>query len=432
MDNAYQVPGWFRLDVAGQIFPAARTRHWNCTFREAFLLKEDVELPRLRQALEDVQKRFPSFFVGVRGGLFWYYLQRTDNLDIIMPETTYPCRSINIFSPSKPALRVYYDRRRVSVELSHFVADGGAALVFLKALLVRYLELGGLEIPQGSGLPDIKEPPRPGELADSYLEYYTKHAEKPDKLPFAYQYRPPHIMNYLHLIHGTIPLADILPLARAQKLTLTEYLASVYLYAFYLGDPKCRKSRKPVQISVPISLRNIYPTETLRNFSAMCRVGFYPRKKTTYTFEDMMACVRGKVAQAQKKENVHKFLCQNASLTRNPLLRLVPNFIKRPVMFAGFNLTGEYKQTTPMSNLGRLDLPEEITDQIDGIELLIDPSPLMKINCTLLSDPQNLHLFFTSDSKATDVQREFFRFLTGQGARVRVESNIKEEEGETQ
>ena len=420
MPIEYQPPKRFPLDVAGQIFPAARTRSWSCIVHISFLLKEEIDLLRLRQALEDIHQRFPSFFVSLRSGLFSYSLARVDNLNIIEPAPRCPCRSIDIFSKNTPVLRVYYGGRRVSVEMPHFVADGGAALIFAKTLLIRYLQLGGVEIPQDSSLPDFTQPPCPEEWEDSYIKNYTRHTPKPEHQPFAYQYRPPVSKNHLQVMHGEIPLEEILPLAKKRGLTLTEYLACVYLYAFYHGDRKARSSRRPIRISVPISLRSIYASKSLRNFSAYCRVGIYPRDKDCYTFEDIIACVRGKLAQAQKKENVHKFLCQNTGMTINPFLRAIPNFIRRPVMFAGFYLTGEFTQTAPLSNLGRINLPEAAADHVESTACLVNASPAMKLNCTLLSDARLLHIYFSSDSEATDVQRAFFRFLEDDGACARL------------
>jgi len=154
------IPRHMLLDVAGSVFPAARTRAWNETYRVGFLLKEQVDPARLRHALADLRPRYPYFFVAVRRGFFWYYLERLNHLDparLVRREADYPCRPLDLFSP-RPALRVLYDRRRFSVELPHVVADGGGVQVFLKALLARYMELGGVPIPE-STLPGLEDPP---------------------------------------------------------------------------------------------------------------------------------------------------------------------------------------------------------------------------------------------------------------------------------
>ena len=427
MDNslAFEPPKWYPLDVAGTIYPSSRTRRWNSNYRFAFLLKEDIDPDRLRAALADVHKRFPSFFAGVRRGIFWYYLERMDNLDIVFPETSYPCRSVNIYSKTTPALRIFYDRKRLSVEISHCLADGGATLSFIKTLLARYLELGGAEIQPGNGIMDITEPIRPGEFSDAYREHYTKHAPKAAPEAKAWQYRPPVTKNYFKMVHATIPAKELLPLAKSRGMSLTDFLTAAYLYAFYQANPDARSSRKPIKIQVPVSLRNLYPTESLRNFSLFANVGFHPRAKENFSFDDILEAVKGQLEIAKSKDEMHKLLCQNVSLIRNPFIRVAPNVLKRQVLRIAFIL-GEHNQTSILSNLGRLNLPPCLAEHVDGFEVLMGGSPQMKLTLGVVSDDQYVHLYFTGTSHKTDVQREMIRLLTKEGVRVRVESNIRE------
>jgi len=431
MPDIYQAPSRFPLDVAGIIYPSARTRIWNYTFRIGFLLREEADHWRLRRALSDLRPRFPSFFVSVRHGLFWYCLERVYGLDIVHKETDYPCRSMDIFSRDMPAIRVLYDRRRFSLEVSHAVSDAGGALVFAKALLARYLELGGTEIPPGSGLPDLDEPPCPGELEDSYRANYTKEREKPGGNGPAYQYRPPRIRNYLKVVHGIVPLEDVLPTVKARGLTVTDYLMAVYLYSFYAADPHARCSRRPIRISVSISLRGLYQSESLRNFSLYANLGFTPHEKEIFTFEDILEAMKGKLAAAKTKGEMHKLLCSHVALVQNPFVRAVPNAIKRRIMRLGYILAGETTQTSPLSSLGQMKLPPCMAEHVEAVEAILGGSPYKRIQCAVISDDRRLHLFFSGDTEKTDVQREFFRLLAREGIHARVESNIRHREEET-
>ena len=426
-NQVYEPPKWYPLDVAGTIYPSSRTRHWNSNYRMSFLMKEDVDPDRLRAALVDMHKRFPSFFAGVRRGLFWYYLERMDNLDIVFPETEYPCRSINICSKTTPALRILYDRKRLSLEISHCLADGGASIMFMKALLARYLQLGGAEIEPGSDIPDVEEPLESGEFADAYRENYTKHAPKAAAESKAWQYRPPVVPNYFKVIHATVPVGELLALAKKRGMSLTDYLTGAYLYAFYQADPTARRSRKPIKIQVPVSLRNLYPTKTLRNFSLFANVGFYPRSKENFSFEDILEAIKGKLEAAKTKDEMHKLLCQNVSLIRNPFIRIAPNVLKRQVLRIAFIL-GELNQTSILSNLGRMSLPPSVAAHVDTFEVLLGGSPQMKLTLGVVSDDKYVHFYFTGRTPKTDVQREMFRLLTKEGLRMRVESNIGEGE----
>ena len=65
---------WYRLDTAALIFPAVARRDWSNAFRLSASLTEPVDPAVLQRAADDLRPRFPSFFVTLRRGFFWYYL----------------------------------------------------------------------------------------------------------------------------------------------------------------------------------------------------------------------------------------------------------------------------------------------------------------------------------------------------------------------
>ena len=68
---------WYRLDTAALIFPATIRRDWCNVFRLSAGLTEPVDPAILQQATDDLRKRFPSYFVTLRRGVFWYYLEES-------------------------------------------------------------------------------------------------------------------------------------------------------------------------------------------------------------------------------------------------------------------------------------------------------------------------------------------------------------------
>ena len=66
---------WFRLDNAALIFPAIMKRRWNNVFRISVSLEEEVDPETLFRALNSLRHRFPTFFVRLKTGFFWYYLE---------------------------------------------------------------------------------------------------------------------------------------------------------------------------------------------------------------------------------------------------------------------------------------------------------------------------------------------------------------------
>ncbi len=67
---------WMPLDNAALIFPAIRRKNWNNVFRESISLTEEIDPILLQQAVNELMPRFPSFYVRLKRGVFWYYLEQ--------------------------------------------------------------------------------------------------------------------------------------------------------------------------------------------------------------------------------------------------------------------------------------------------------------------------------------------------------------------
>jgi len=402
-----------QLDMAANTFLCIRTRKWNYVIRMGYLLKEEIDPERLRRAVKDIYPRFPSFFVAARRGVFEYYLECMDYADVVHTELAYPCSPFELFSRDAPMIRVVYADNRFAVEIPHAVADGKALSVFTRALLARYLGLDDAI--------DLKEPPRAGELSDDYPRFCKNMKGKIPKDSAAWQYRRPYVKDYLKVIHGAVPLEDILPAAKARGMSVTEYLMCAYLYAFYCADPSARGSGKPIKLRIPVNMRQFYPSETLHNFTLYRNLGFVPSEKEAWSFEDVIEAMRGKLKPCTTPEAMRTLLNQTVTLSGNPILRAVPIALKRWFFKLGYFLTGERPMTGVLSNLGRVELPPRVAERVEKIEVIMGGSVFKSLCAFVLSDHQDLHIYLSGACESIDVQRELFRLLEQEGLRVCVE-----------
>ena len=419
--NREKRPSFLPLNMAANTFLCMRTRKWNYVIRMGYLLKEEIDPERLRRAVETMHPRFPSFFVGARRGFFSYDLECMGCAGVVQEEGEYFCRSFDLFSRTAPMIRIVYSHRRFAVEIPHLVADGKGLSVFTRSLLARYLELGGLEIPANSGLPNLSEPPRAEELSDDYRKFYTQTPGKIPKDGAAWQYRRPYVENYLKVVHGMIPLEDILPAARSRGLSVTEYLMCAYLYAFYRANPGARGSRRPIKLRIPVDMRQFFPSETLQNFTLYRNLGFDPRAKREWDFEGMVEAMRGRLRASATPEAMRELLGQTVTLSGNPILRAIPTAVKRWFFKLGYILTGERPMTGVLSNLGRAELPPCVAERVESVEFIMGGSVFKRLCAFALSDHRRLHLYLSGACRSTDVQRALFALLEQEGLRVTVE-----------
>lgn len=419
----YIAPHWFKLDNAATIYPAARTRTYVNTYRIGFVMKEDVDPVILQRAVDDIAPRFPSFFVQLRTGLFWYFLERVNDTKVVVEETEYPCHRTSVVETDKPAFRIVYHKRRIAAEVFHSVADGGATVIMLKTLVARYLELKGCDIPKSGDFLDITEAPAAHEHEDVFQKLYNKDVPALPKETTSYQYKVKILPNYFQTVHGIIPVEDLKAQCKPLGLTITDYLAAVLLYSIYLDNPK---NTKPIKISVPISLRPVFGYNTLRNFSLFTNIGFVPKEDGETTFEDIVDSIRGKIKAEVNPEAMLIPIKRNVGSANNPAVRFLPNFVKRPLLKSAYHLVGQKKFLCCMTNLGVCQLPPEMRAHIDRMEVLLGGAPRETLACAIGCLDDTLNFSFTGSSKRFDIPRNFFTFLTSRNIRVRVETNNKE------
>lgn len=417
---------WMRLDNAAKIYPAASSRRWHALFRLSATLTEPVDPEVLLQAQRRMVRRFPSFYVRLRRGMFWYYLEGVDECAAVEQDGESPCMPLQRREKRGLRLRVRYRGNRIAVEFFHAITDGTGGLCFLKTLVAEYLSLRyGVAIPRGDGVLDCDEPPHGAELDDSFLAnagdiaidrteanaYHLSGDLEPD--------------GFIHLTTACVPLAAVTARAKAFGVSLTAYLTALLIDAacqLQQEDGTARRRRRPVKICVPVNLRRFFPSETLRNFSSYVNPGVETRLGT-YTLEEIVQAVHHHMgAEATAKRLGAKFTA-NVSSERNAALRLAPLFLKNVAMKCAFLMVGDRKTTTILSNLGLVTLPDAMAAHVSRMEFVLGPLSRNPVACAALSYGDTLYLNLTSTLREPALERAFLTRLVRQGVPVRVESN---------
>ncbi|MBE6632684.1 MAG: alpha/beta hydrolase, partial [Ruminococcaceae bacterium] len=272
---------WMRLDNAAKIYPAAMSRHWSNIFRLSVNLNEDIDVSVLRSALEVTVKRFPSIAVRIRRGMFWYYLEEIPEAPEPVEERAFPLTRMSSRDMRKCAFRVITYKNRLAIELFHALTDGNGGLVFLKTLVAEYLtQKYGENIPNTCGVLDRFEPPKEEELTDSFqnCDLNVSASRKEDT---AYKIKGTKESD--SFCTDTAFIIDAQKMnakAKEYGVTLTAFLTSVFMKAvlnLQNENVTKRNKKKPVKILVPVNLRAMYGSSTLRNFVLYVTPGIDPR-----------------------------------------------------------------------------------------------------------------------------------------------------------
>lgn len=413
---------WLRLDNAAKIYPAVKNNELTSVFRVGVELKERIKAKQFIESIHSLEDRFPYYKVKLKAGFFWYYLE-PGNLPIATePDHSIPCRA---FENYELLFRVLAKEKTISVEFSHILTDATGAFEFLKTLLLTYFEKCGSPVPAGIPFLRREEVPAEEEYEDAYKRYFKKIYIKPPKIPAAFHV--PFRLNPIprfDVLTAIISLETILQKAKEYKVSLTEYLTAVYLYSLqkvYEQQTALRKrtARKIARIEVPVNLRRIFPSRTMRNFSLYVIPGIDMRLGH-YSFEEIIKTVYHQMQLETDEKLISKMISRNVSGEKNSFVRGLPLFIKSFFLSKLYTLsTGQYSGV--VTNLGRIDLGAEINNRIDKF-IFIPPPPnkILKVNCGVAGFGNKLVLTFGNITTSKELERQFFTFLTSRGIPVKL------------
>jgi hypothetical protein len=413
---------WYRLDNAAKVFPAVTDNRNTSVFRVAAVLRNPVDPVALQPAASAALKRFPSFSVRVRSGLFWNYLESNPFPFFIEEERDYPCYPMDLTARNRHLVRVLYSGNRVAVEAFHAVTDGSGATEFLKCVLLNYFAVLGRNInPEGLVLTDANGP-RPEEAEDGFALVNTQGAAAPARVAFRSPYRlkgTPFDSAGNNVIHGTLSARGLNEVSRAAGGTMSAYLAAALIHSMpEPGSP----SAAPVVVAVPVNLRKAFPSPTVRNFFGLVTVGANIGRELP--FAETVKAIDLELKEKTSVESLRSLVRANVSLEKNRATRAVPLRVKDVFVNIGFNAFGENAKSVSLSNLGKVSLPSGLAAEVARVETVLYPTPKSPINCGVSSVNDALTISFTRSIREAQAIRRFFGLLAREsGLEITVDSN---------
>ena len=416
---------WYRLDTAALIFPAIAQRNWSNAFRVSATLAEAVDPDVLQQAVDDMRRRFPSFFVALRRGFFWYYLEQSDLPVKVREDYAYPLTFMSRRELLQNCLRVLYYKDRIAVECFHSVTDGLGGSAFLCNLVAHYLELKhGMDIPKEGLLRDLAEPPSAEELEDSFLKNAAEVASSRREEKSCRLRGTPEPDGFRTLTTGIVDTQALLDAAHRFKVTVTALLAAVMVESVIgmQNDRLPRKRQRAVKVTIPVDLRRLFGSGTLRNFSLVLNVGVDPRGGE-YSLGELCSAIYHQLRASATRQNMAGMIAANVQPQQLIALRLAPVFIKNLAMDLVYRRVGEGGGSLNISNITGLPLPEIMTSHVKRMEFIIGPQRSYPNNCSVLSYGGKTYINMIRNIRESELERRFFSRLVELGIPVEIECN---------
>ncbi len=375
----------FAIDNSSILYLALIRKNHTNIYRFFLTMSEEVQPDILQEAVNRVYHRFPSIFAGFRPGFFHYTQVQAEQPPKVQKD---PGCLITMTREeiSRCAYRVYYQKNLIIIEGFHAVTDGyGAAASFCtiaaEYLLLRY----GLQTTKGYPVMDVLKEPDSAELEDSYLKYANA---MPLHMPSRYSYQLPGKEASHDTIYAApmaIPVADVLAAARRHGVSITALLSAV-MAASIMDVQQMHPGTKmrPVRIMVPIDLRRIFPSSTLRNFIlyALPTMEFGERNLSIPELAHKFA---KQIKTHMEKDNLAGIMAYNVRTQNNLLFKVLPAGMKCALMRLAYRFFGESNSSITFTNLGNIVLPPEMVPFVKGISITMTPRARSPYNCGMLS-----------------------------------------------
>lgn len=404
---------WRKLDNTAKIFSLDDKKNTNI-FRYSVLLKENIESKLLQNALIKALEDYPAFKVKIGAGLFWNYLEYNPKVPLVKEENEIPCEHINFKKNNNYLFKVTYYKNKINLDIFHVLTDGTGATIFLKSILYYYLNLKyNLSFNKNNKV-DIS-------YEDHTLKYYNKNYNIPYDFKSAYQIKGLANKRVNNTYHYIVSVKELKKICKKLKVTITEYLIAIYIYAMYLSIYN-KDSKKEISVTIPINLRKHYNDETLANFFTYMNITSNFTSKEDITFEELLNHIKNEYKEKYTKDKIKEYLARDVNLGMNIPIRLVPLFIKKLfIKFMGILVTKS--STTTLSNIGIIDIDENYKKYIDNILVLVMPCKIQKIKCTVCSFENKLNITINSNINDLEFEKVFYKLLKEQVKEIKIEGN---------
>jgi len=183
-----------------------------------------------------------------------------------------------------------------------------------------------------------------------------------------------------------------------------------------------RPLRKPIRVLIPVNLRPIFPSKSLRNFALYTIPEIDPRLGR-YSFEEICKAIYHRMGMDINPKQMGMRIATNVNSERLGVVKVMPLFIKNLVMKAVFDSVGERKSCLSMSNLGAVKLPAVMEPYVERFDFILGVQATAPYNCGILSYGDSLYINFIRNVREPGLEYHFHRVLRDMGLPVEVQSN---------
>lgn len=398
----------YPIDYSAILYLAQLQKNHSNVYRFALTLEEAVCPELLQKAADRIFSRFPTIFSGFHPGFFAYSMIPAETAPMVSEDPGI-LRTMSEGELRGCACRIFYSGDQIIIEAFHGLTDGYGAIALLRTLAAEYLYLcHGIQSRERKEMLECGEPDWDAELRDAYLDYA---GDEPARLPNRQAYQLPGENRDWNTKASTRKFATgkLLAAARQQGVSLTAMLSCLMAEAIMEIQNRHMQKKKPVRIMVPIDLRRLFPSRTLRNFILYAlptmECADAPREHRLQQFHSQLQQqVTPKALGAQ--------IAANVRTQRMLLFRIIPLGLKLAAMRLAYRFFGECNSSITLTNLGPVAFSEELKPHIRGIDVLLTPRCQSPYNCAVISCGDITSISITRFGAQPELEQLFYEKLS--------------------
>ena len=405
------LPEWTRLENSAIIYPSCQTRKYSAVYRMSVTLDGRVNEDTLNDALNIVIRRFPSFRYSIRRGLFWWFLSKLENNPGI--SVSGPLKPFDINKNGGYMFKLSCNGARIDLDVFHALTDGTGAMTFLLSVAAEYLKLAGeAKIDYSKWVYNPADEPVEEEMEDGFDRFSgTEGALDQEDAAWHIKGREerPDVLNSLGV---SLQLDQAAAKAKEMDCTLTEFITALMLTSLQEVRAKApgRKKSPFIRMEVPVNLRPIFGSATLRNFSSYVYITL-DVANGEYSLEDAVKEVKLQKRLYVQPARLTRRIAANVALEDNLAIRCIPLLIKKPVINIINHLKGDKYATYTFSNLGNIELPEGMAEHVQDIHFVLGRTRKRSGSSACVSYGSKLNIDFSRKIAEDDFERVFVRKL---------------------
>ena len=396
-----------KLDDQAKVFSLASNEKNSSIFRMSITLNEKIKPKPLQKALELALEKYKVFKVKMQKGIFWHYFKENEKCPIVTEENKSWLKKINTKENNDYLFKVTYLRNKINIDFFHALTDGSGGSAFLKEIVYKYLQLmhpKELKI-------ENKEEKFLCNIENAYKKSYKKNMKKCDTFQKAYMLKGEELQNgEVSISYFNIDLKQIKNYTKTKECSLSMYLVAMVAYSIYDTNYKMYKGKKPINICVPINLRNYFTSETISNFFSYMMINLKLKNYKLYTFDNILDIVKKEFEKKLKLEKILATLTSDVGMTNNVIVRVVPLFLKKIVVRLGaLELKRQFTMT--FSNVGKLEIDNKYSKYIQNYFVILAPDWAEKVKCGVCSYGENMVITFGTVLKDSIIENRFKELL---------------------